>query len=297
MSNGRSSTTMEVEASVMEGLERQVRDIGAARSPAETFRLVLDGSRLAVPRAAMFLLKQGQIKGWGCVGYDPETARLQRAFASPADGGWLAEVAAGEPGLRHRVASGAEPDFGQPAASEAAAIAVRVRSKVIAILLAERTGDQTPWNPSLLGVLVSVAQLRLELGLALRKLQPAEQAAPSKQPAASTQPSAEPAAEPKELSPVPESGAAAEEADLSAVRRFARLVATDIRLYNEEAVMLGRKNGDLADRLGEQLVRGRETFMRRHGDLGRTALDLLHEAYVEVLAAGKGELLPASALD
>lgn len=297
MSNGRSTTTMELQASVMEGLERRVRDLAAARSPAEIFRLVLDGSRLAVPRSAMFLLKQGQIKGWGCVGYDPETARHQRASASPVDAGWLGEVAGGEPGLQHRVASGAEPDFGQPAASEAVAIAVRVRSKVIAILLAERTGDQTPWDPSLLGVLINVAQLRLELGLVLRKLQPAGQAAPPDRPAAPEAPSAEPAAEPKELSPVPESAAAGEEADVSAVRRFARLVATDIRLYNEEAVMLGRKNGDLADRLGEQLVRGRETFMRRHGDLGRTALDLLHEAYVEVLAAGKGELLPASVLD
>lgn len=287
---------MELETSVLEGLERQVSGLAAAASPAETFRLVLEGSRLAAPRSAMFLLKQGQIKGWGCVGYDPETARLQRAFTSPTDAGWLGEVAAGEPGLKSRVASGAEPDFGQPAASEAAAIAVRVKSKVIAILLAERTGDQTPWNPSLLSILVQVAQLRLTLGLALRKLRPTDRAA-APEPAGAPAPVVQPAAEPTELSPVEEAEADDDGIDLSAVRRFARLVATDIRLYNEEAVMLGRKNGDLADRLAEHLVRGRETFMRRHGDLGQTALDLLHEAYVEVLAAGKGELLPVSVLD
>ncbi len=278
-------------------MERQVSGLAAAASPAEIFRLVLEGSRLAAPRSAMFLLKQGQIKGWGCVGYDPETARLQRAFTSPTDAGWLGEVAAGDPGLKSRVASGAEPDFGQPAASEAAAIAVRVKAKVIAILLAERTGDQTPWNPSLLGILVQVAQLRLTLGLALRKLRPAEQAAAPEPAGDAPAPVVGPAPEPTELSPVAEAEADDGGIDLSVVRRFARLVATDIRLYNEEAVMLGRKNGDLADRLAEQLVRGRETFMRRHGDLGKTALDLLHEAYVEVLAAGKGELLPVSVLD
>ena len=84
---------------------------------------------------------------------------------------------------------------------------------------------------------------------------------------------------------------------LEAAKRFAKLVATDIRLYNEEAVVLGRQNGDLSDRLGDSLARGKETFLRRHGELGPTALELLHEAYVQVLAAGDSSLIPSSVLD
>ena len=76
---------------------------------------------------------------------------------------------------------------------------------------------------------------------------------------------------------------------LDAARRYARLVATDIRLYNEEAVTLGRRNGDLVKRLEEHLGRGKETFLRRHGDLGPTAIELLRDAYVQVLAGGDAD--------
>jgi hypothetical protein len=84
---------------------------------------------------------------------------------------------------------------------------------------------------------------------------------------------------------------------LDAARRYARLVATDIRLYNEEAVVLGRRNGDLLDRLGDQIDRGKETFLRRHNDLGPAGIELLHEAFVQVLAAGDGKLIPPSTLE
>jgi len=88
-----------------------------------------------------------------------------------------------------------------------------------------------------------------------------------------------------------------DEQQLDAARRYAKLVATDIRLYNEEAVVLGRRHGDLAQRLAEHLTRGKETFVKRHGSLGPVALEILREAYVDVLAGGDAELLPAAALD
>ena len=74
-------------------------------------------------------------------------------------------------------------------------------------------------------------------------------------------------------------------------RRFARLVATDIRLYNEEAVVVGRRERDLASRLGEQLKRGRDTFSHRFPDLGPDGTKLLDDAYVQVLAGGDTSLI------
>jgi hypothetical protein len=68
-------------------------------------------------------------------------------------------------------------------------------------------------------------------------------------------------------------------------------VATDIRLYNEEAVILGRRQGDLDRRLGDLLERGREVFLRRFPELGQEGMQMLHEAYVQVLAAGDSALL------
>ena len=81
--------------------------------------------------------------------------------------------------------------------------------------------------------------------------------------------------------------------DDEAARRFARLVATDIRLYNEESVILGRRNADLSHRLKEQLERGKETFQRRFPDLGEHGERILWEAYVKVLAGGDPKLFAA----
>ena len=61
--------------------------------------------------------------------------------------------------------------------------------------------------------------------------------------------------------------------EMAAAKRYAKLVATDIRLYNEEAVMLGRKHGDLIERLGEHIERGKETFMQRHSALGAAGME------------------------
>ena len=74
-------------------------------------------------------------------------------------------------------------------------------------------------------------------------------------------------------------------------RRYARLVATDIRLYNEEAVVVGRKQRDLVTRLAEPMRRGRESFARRFPDLGAAGAKLLDDAYTHVLAGGDASLL------
>jgi hypothetical protein len=108
------------------------------------------------------------------------------------------------------------------------------------------------------------------------------------------QPSARPAAAAAtELAPWGGVAAGTAEADprREEARRFARLVATDIRLYNEEAVVVGRRQRDLTRRLGEQLQRGREAFSQRFPDLGADGLKLLDDAYVQVLAGGDASLI------
>jgi hypothetical protein len=81
---------------------------------------------------------------------------------------------------------------------------------------------------------------------------------------------------------------------LEEARRYAKLVATDVRLYNEEAVVSGRETGDLASKLWVHLHRGREAFVRRFPDLGEDGIALLYDAYVQVLAGGDASLLRVS---
>ena len=311
---------MNAEELSLETLEDHVRAIAVAESAADVFRALLEASRIAVPRASVFLLRQGQLKGWGAVGYPAEAARRQREYVGPPTAGWLADVLRSEPPLHTSEVGAALLLFGQPAPSESVAMSVRVKGRPIAVMAWERLAGELPWRPAALPLLVRVAQLRLDLDLALRKL-----AAPAAPPASSAPAPPRPApaavfaaktagtvsqppvraaelAEPQtavveiaEAAPALEAPVA-EDPRLAPARRYARLVATDIRLYNEEAVMLGRRDGDLAERLKESLLRGKETFLRRHGDLGPTGLRLLHEAYVEVLAGGEARLLPPAAL-
>ena len=96
-----------------------------------------------------------------------------------------------------------------------------------------------------------------------------------------------------ELAPWSGGATAAADADprREEARRYARLVATDIRLYNEEAVVVGRRQRDLARRLGEQFQRGRDAFAQRFPDLGPDGMKLLDDAYVQVLAGGDASLI------
>lgn len=287
---------MQVEASYVSAMEKCVQSLVESQSPSEIFQILLKGSQCAAPRAAMFLVRQRAIKGWGSIGYDEEIAKAQRAFRSSADHGWLGElITKHEGGLQLRSAGG-DPDFGQAASSDSAAITVRVKGRTIAVLTSERTAGETLWIPEALQLIVAVAQLRLELDLALRKRKSGRGAEPGgrEQTVAAAEATVE-GDTTTEIDEVP--AAEQEQAEVTAARRFAKLIATDIRLYNEEAVMAGKREGDLAERLAEQLSRGKETFLRRHGSMGSAAVEILHNAFVEVLAAGDEALLPVSAID
>jgi hypothetical protein len=265
------------------------RAVARADSPAKVFKTLLEASRTAVPRACVFLVRHGEAQGWGSVGYASDEAQAQRTFRAALDQGWLGDLAReteGAPCERPTEADG--PDFGQSAAADVVGCVIGIEGKPIALMVGERKADESPWLPEGLALLAGVAQLRLEVNLVGRRT------AASAKPSASDAP-AEPVGDAPQEDATETTEEAAPELDLA--RRYARLVATDIRLYNEEDVMLGRRNGDLAERLGEHIDRGKETFVRRHGDLGPAGIELLHEAYVQVLAAGDAALIPPSLLE
>ena len=276
------------------------RAIGRASTPAHVFKALLEASRAVSARAAVFLVRQGTVSGWGSFGYASEVATCLRSHREPAVGGFIGEVtgpANGTPCVRP--ADSTELDFGQSPMEETVACAVRIEGCPVAILLAERAPGSA-WSIAGLGLLCAVAELRLELGLARRRAEGRAEAATG---AAVEAPAvAVPVAAAAAVAAAAGAGAsrAAEpqaNPQIEAARRYARLVATDIRLYNEEAVVLGRRNGDLMSRLAEHLARGKETFMRRHGDLGPTGIEVLRDAYVQVLAAGDETLIPAGPIE
>jgi hypothetical protein len=314
---------MNVEGLSLEQLEDHVQSLAVAETPAEVFKALMEGARIAAPRTAIFLLKQSRLKGWGTVGYPPEVGRGQRQFSAPAEQGWFGEILRSErPVVRSGSNDPGYPDFGQTAAEERLGCAVRVKGRPIAVLVAERSNGELPWHPAVFGVLLRVAQLRLDLDLFRRKTASTPPPAPARatpveaaaagttasettvrtptEPAEPTtsEPRPETVAEAAAAHPAPVASPSKETKDpkRQAAERYARLVATDIRLYNEDAVMQGQRDGDLVARLQESLMRGKETFLRRHGDLGEDGLRILHQAYVDVLADGRANLIEATVL-
>lgn len=306
---------MTTEALSLENLEDHVRSLTVAESPAEVFKILLESTRLAAPRASVYLVRQNELKGWGAIGYPPDAARRQREYIGPVTEGWLGEVMKSEPPLQSTDPGSMIPAFGQPSPGECLGVAIRLKGQSIALMVIERVEGELPWHPSILGVFVRVAQMKLDLDLLRRKLgaassRPQRPAAPAPQvvapvddapvPTAATEEKEEQVsvAEVAEAAPEPTSqDAVGGSPQIEAARRYARLVATDIRLYNEESVVLGRREGDLAERLQDSLTRGKETFQRRHGDLGPDGLRILHDAYTEVLAGGQADLIPSSIVD
>lgn len=77
-------------------------------------------------------------------------------------------------------------------------------------------------------------------------------------------------------------------------RRFARLLVSEIKLYNEQKVSDGREAGDLYDRLREAIDRSREMYDKRVQPPVAEKFDYFHYELVSSLAEGDDVKLGAS---
>lgn len=76
-------------------------------------------------------------------------------------------------------------------------------------------------------------------------------------------------------------------------RRFARLLVSEIKLYNEQKVKEGRDSGDLYDRLREAIDRSREMYDKRVQPPVAAKFDYFHYEIVNTLAEGDANKLGA----
>ena len=106
--------------------------------------------------------------------------------------------------------------------------------------------------------------------------------APPLRPAAFTPgPPAVPPPAPARTAVPPEEQKAHEDA-----KRFARLVVSEIKLYNESKVAEGRRSKDLYERLKEDIERGRQMYNDRVSAQVRGSTDYFQDELVRILAGG-----------
>ncbi len=113
-------------------------------------------------------------------------------------------------------------------------------------------------------------------------------------------PSAEPAPKPPQPPALEATPEVAEEPPLpreewekveQEARRFARLLVSEIKLYNEDAVEQGRDEGDLYSRLRRDIDRSREMYEKRAHPAVRSREDFFHAELVRILAQGREDRL------
>jgi hypothetical protein len=106
---------------------------------------------------------------------------------------------------------------------------------------------------------------------------------PSSEPPQAAEPPAEPAARPEHAPQVSEEDASA--------LRYARLLISEIKLYNEDAVNEGRRDGNLQERLGPEIARARRLYEERIPSEVRSRADHFGQELVRTLANGDPRLL------
>jgi hypothetical protein len=74
-------------------------------------------------------------------------------------------------------------------------------------------------------------------------------------------------------------------------RRFAKLLVSEIELYNKAKVADGRKNRDLYKRLRSDIDRSRQTFEKRFGKVLSKQVDYFHDELVKTLALNDSVVL------
>ncbi|MBI1984042.1 MAG: hypothetical protein HYS61_07585 [Acidobacteria bacterium] len=74
-------------------------------------------------------------------------------------------------------------------------------------------------------------------------------------------------------------------------KRFARLLVSEIELYNKAKVADGRKNKDVYSRLKSDIERSRQTYEKRFGKTLAKQQDYFHEELVRTLAANDPTVL------
>ena len=265
----------------------RLRTLGGARSLSEVLDTLVRCAGEEAARAGVLLVRGDRFQGWR--GFDPAFAVGDALDIARDDAGVIAQAfqsaavaSSGSTGSDDAPAF-AQLKSGQPSV----AVPIAIGGQVVAVLYADAglepgtvnrergTPNREPGtlNREPLEILTRFASQRLEALTAIKA-------------ARSLTVNAE--------LPAPGSGGNDESADQhAAARRYARLLVSEIKLYHEPQVAEGRRERDLATRLGGEIARVRTLYEQRVPAEVRRNTDYVHEELIRTLADGDVSLLEA----
>ncbi len=234
-----------------DGLPEAVRSIGAARSLSAILDTLVDCAARDAARAAVLVVRGGRFRGWRFAGFGSDVATPGAIDIAEDDGGVLTEaLRTGAPVSGQAIGSSVPPAFAAlPPERECVALPIAIGGQMVAILYADQgletataSGDRL--DIGRLDVLASYAARCLEAQTAFK----AARALLDRLDRGDGQTV-------RALDEAADAGGPAD-GDIAA-RRYARLLVSEIKLYHEPAVLAGRRERDLAARLGDEIARAR----------------------------------------
>jgi len=263
-----------------------IRAIDRTRSLSEILDTLVNCAGLEAARVGILLVRAGAtLKAWRLIGFG--------ASFDAAPDVELALDAAGVIGDAVRTAATASSDtagrltaapFNLPDGRERVAVPIPMSGQVVAVLYADQGPADDPQRdatmawPATLEVMGRHAARCLEALTAFKAARVLTER-PDAMPAAAPEAAGAPA------------GDGDRPSDDEAARRYARLLVSEIRLYNEPAVVAGRRERDLATRLGTEIGRARVLYEQRVPAQVRERTDHFHAELVRTLANGDETLL------
>jgi GAF domain-containing protein len=240
-------------------------------------------------RAGVLLIRGGRVHGWRLSGFAPsfEASAIDIGLN---DAGIIA-IAVEQQRAASSDSDGPAPPFAELGdradSTEAIAVPIVLAGEVVAVLYVDQP-DAEPGiltlEPATLEVLARHAARALEALTAFKAVRSITGA-----DAASADAGADGA------NNGGSQGSAADDEDESA-RRYARLVISEIKLYHEDAVAEGRRDRNLAARLGGEIARARALYEQRVPAHLRGAAEHFHAELVRTLAGGDASLFEKASL-
>jgi hypothetical protein len=261
-----------------ERLVESIRAIDRSRSLSDILDALLNGAAQEVPRVALLVVAGPRLRGWRFVGFGPldDRASIEIAFD---EAGAVAEAVRTNATISGETAA---PSFaGMPSGGPSLAVPIAMGGQVVAALYADAGAN--PNHASNLKSEIPKSEVELLVRHAARCLEALTAIKAVRALSASPQ------TDPQTPAPVGQ----AEETDEAdaAAKRYARLLVSEIKLYHEAEVNAGRRDRDLATRLGGEIARARVLYEQRVPALVLRRADHFRDELVRTLANGDASLL------
>jgi hypothetical protein len=261
------------------------RQLDEARSLTDALRILADQAASEVGRVAVLLVIDSRLRGWEVRGLPGADAA---AIDAPVVAGTVfgLAIARGLPASTSEAPLGPDGDpladlLAAPPDRPGLAVPISVGGRVVAILYADDAGDRTPVAAGNWPEVAEILARHTGHCLEVLTISHASILAGRVQ-----QEVAAPAIRPSDASPF-----ADERREEDSARRYARLLISEIKLYNEAAVEQGRSERNLLGRLGPDIERARRLYEDKIPTAVRHRVNCFDQELLRTLAGGDPSLL------